>query len=208
MSKRSVILIIFLFVVLTGCNNVQGNDLKSSFDSDTRKNIENIIDQYQKENKDKNSNNKIDYSNKKLKKIYLAGGCFWGLEAYMERIYGVANAISGYANGKTTNPTYEEVSHNNTNHAETVEVLYSPELISLEKIIEYYLKVIDPTSKNKQGNDQGSQYRSGIYFTDPKEKTTIEDILKREQNKYIKKIVIEVESLKNFYKAEEYHQDY
>lgn len=101
----------------------------------------------------------------------------------MEKVYGVADAVSGYANGKTENPTYEDISYKNTGHAETVKVDYDPERISLEKILDYYLLVVDPTSLNKQGNDRGTQYRSGVYFTDDNEKKVIEERLKKEQER-------------------------
>lgn len=155
-----------------------------------------------------NPNEDVDYSNAELKKIYLAGGCFWGVEAYMTRVYGVADAISGYANGTTQNPKYEDVLHQNTGHAETVEVSYDPSKVSLEKILFDYLKIVDPTSVNKQGNDRGSQYRTGIYYTDENEKSVIEAVLAKEQEKYSRPIVIEVLPLDNFGPAEEYHQNY
>lgn len=155
-----------------------------------------------------NPNADVDYSNAELKKIYLAGGCFWGVEAYMTRVYGVADAISGYANGTTQNPKYEDVLHQNTGHAETVEVSYDPSKVSLEKLLFDYLKIVDPTSVNKQGNDRGSQYRTGIYYTDENEKSVIEAVLAKEQEKYSRPIVIEVLPLDNFGPAEEYHQNY
>ncbi len=142
------------------------------------------------------------------KTIYLAGGCFWGIEAYMERIDGVKDAVSGYANGSTDHPSYEDLLYRNSGHAETVKVDYDPEIISLNTIVKYYLKVVDPTSLNKQGNDRGTQYRTGIYYTDESEKSVIEELLKEEQQKYSKPIVIEVMPLNHFYEAEEYHQDY
>lgn len=141
------------------------------------------------------------------KTIYLAGGCFWGLEAYFERIGGVVDAVSGYANGKTENPAYEDVIRG-SGHAETVKVTYDPERISLDDILQYYFRVIDPTSLNKQGNDRGAQYRTGVYYTDPSERSIIEKALAAEQKKYKKPIVVENLSLNNFYEAEEYHQDY
>ena len=153
-----------------------------------------------------NPNKNIDYSKSKLKKIYLAGGCFWGIEAYMERIYGVFDAVSGYANGNTKNPKYEDLLYNNSGHAETVEVIYDPSKVSLEKLLYDYLKVVDPTSLNKQGNDRGTQYRTGVYYTDESEKDVIQSVLANEQKKYTDKIVIEVLPLDNFTKAEEYHQ--
>lgn len=155
-----------------------------------------------------NPNKNIDYSKSKLKKIYLAGGCFWGIEAYMERIYGVFDAVSGYANGNTKNPKYEDLLYNNSGHAETVEVIYDPSKVSLEKLLYDYLKVVDPTSLNKQGNDRGTQYRTGVYYTDESEKDVIQSVLANEQKKYTDKIVIEVLPLDNFTKAEEYHQNY
>lgn len=149
-----------------------------------------------------------DVSSEDLSTIYFAGGCFWGLEAYMEKLYGVYDAVSGYANGKTVDPTYKEVSTGETGHAETVKVSYDPNKISLDKLIRYLLMVIDPTSVDKQGNDIGSQYRTGIYYVDENDRQVIEHRLKKEQAKYDKKIVVEVEKLDNFYEAEDYHQDY
>lgn len=143
-----------------------------------------------------------------LKTIYFAGGCFWGIEGYMEKIYGVYDATSGYANGKTENPTYEEVSTGETGHAETVKVQYEPKKISLEKLLSYFLMAVDPTSLNKQGNDEGTQYRSGIYYVDDSDRDIIVEKLKKEQQKYDEKIVVEVKKLNNFYNAEDYHQDY
>lgn len=142
------------------------------------------------------------------KEIILAGGCFWGVEAYFERIDGVIDVISGYANGDYRNPTYEEVVYNNTNHAEAVKVTYDPEQVSLEKILEHYLRIIDPTSLNKQGNDQGTQYRTGIYYIDAADKPIIDDMLKKEAKKYNMPIVVENEPLTGFDLAEDYHQDY
>ena len=142
----------------------------------------------------------------KTKVIHLAGGCFWGLEAYMQKLNGVEDAISGYANGKTENPTYYDL--HTSGHAETVKVIYKPEIISLEDLLTHYLRVVNPVSVNKQGNDVGTQYRSGIYYTDNNEKKIIDNILKKEQTKHDKPIAIEVLPLKHFFEAEEYHQDY
>ncbi|MDO5356753.1 MAG: bifunctional peptide-methionine (S)-S-oxide reductase MsrA/peptide-methionine (R)-S-oxide reductase MsrB [Conchiformibius sp.] len=142
------------------------------------------------------------------KTIYLAGGCFWGLEAYFQRIDGVVDAVSGYANGKTEKPSYEDVVHRDTGHAETVKVVYDPAKLSLDDILQYYFRVIDPTSLNKQGNDRGTQYRTGVYYTDPSERDTIAAALAAEQKKYTQKIVVENLPLQRFDDAEEYHQDY
>ena len=138
--------------------------------------------------------------------IYLAGGCFWGLEAYMERIQGVTDAVSGYANGKGDTTNYQLL--HATDHAETVKVTYDPDKISLDKLLQYYFRVIDPTSINKQGNDRGRQYRTGIYYQNEQDKAVIEAALKTLQSKYQAPIQIEVEPLKNYVEAEEYHQDY
>ena len=143
-----------------------------------------------------------------LETIYLAGGCFWGLEEYFQRIDGVVDVTSGYANGNIENPTYNDVSHKNTGFAETIEIKYDPTKIDLTELLLYYFKVIDPTSVNKQGNDIGSQYRTGIYYTDEKSVDEINKVIEVEQKKYDKPIVVEVLPLKNFYKAEDYHQDY
>ncbi|MDC2824441.1 bifunctional peptide-methionine (S)-S-oxide reductase MsrA/peptide-methionine (R)-S-oxide reductase MsrB [Rodentibacter pneumotropicus] len=141
-----------------------------------------------------------------LREIYLAGGCFWGVEAYMERIYGVKDAVSGYANGNTDKTSYALLGV--TDHAEAVKVTYDANQISLDKLLQYYFKVIDPTSVNKQGNDRGRQYRTGIYYLDTADKAEIEHAIATLQTKYKSKIQIEVEPLKNYTEAEEYHQDY
>lgn len=166
------------------------------------------------------NNSKIESINKKgevyynaqgkpinTRTIYLAGGCFWGIEAYMERVDGVIDAVSGYANGGTTNPSYEQVIAG-SGHAETVKVTYDADKTDLDTILKYYFRVIDPTSLNKQGNDRGVQYRSGIYYTDSKDKAVIDDAVKEVQSKYKQKVVVENKALDNFYLAEMYHQDY
>ena len=141
--------------------------------------------------------------------IYLAGGCFWGVEAYMERVNGVVDVVSGYANGddEQPNPSYEDVIRG-SGHAETVKVTYDADKTDLDTILKYYFRVVDPTSVNKQGNDRGVQYRSGIYYTDQEDKAVIDAALKRVQAQYKQKIVVEHEALDNFYLAEMYHQDY
>lgn len=141
--------------------------------------------------------------------IYLAGGCFWGVEAYMERITGVVDAVSGYANGDANlpSPSYEQVIRG-SGHAETVKVTFDADKISLEKLLTYFFRVIDPTSLNKQGNDRGVQYRSGIYYTDAADQAVIEKVIEAQQAKYKQQIVVEEQPLDNFYLAEMYHQDY
>ncbi|NME36804.1 bifunctional peptide-methionine (S)-S-oxide reductase MsrA/peptide-methionine (R)-S-oxide reductase MsrB [Fusobacterium sp. FSA-380-WT-3A] len=153
--------------------------------------------------------NKTEVTNSmNTKEIYLAGGCFWGVEAYFERINGVVDAQSGYANGKTENPKYEDVVYRGTGHAETVHVIYDTTKIDLATLLQYYFRIIDPTSVNKQGNDRGTQYRTGIYYTDENDREIIQKELDELQKGYKKKIVVENKKLENFYLAEDYHQDY
>jgi methionine-S-sulfoxide reductase len=142
------------------------------------------------------------------REIYLAGGCFWGLEKYLSLIPGVSSTEVGYANGKTQSPSYEDVCHRNTGHAETVKVLYNPQKISLSFLIAQFFDVIDPTSINRQGNDVGTQYRSGIYYTDNNDEPVIRESIRLLQEKYNKPIAIEVTGLEQYYTAEEYHQKY
>lgn len=143
-----------------------------------------------------------------INRIYLAGGCFWGVEGYFKRIKGVVDTECGYANGNTKNPSYEDVCRKNTGHAEAVRIDFDDNIISLEDLLIYYFRIIDPISVNKQGNDVGTQYRTGIYYTDEEQLPIINDALKREQKKYIDKIAVEVLEIENFYDAEEYHQNY
>lgn len=155
-----------------------------------------------------NPNVNLSFDEDKLAEIYLAGGCFWGVEAYMERVYGVYDVTSGYANGNTENPTYDDVVRKNTGHAETVHVLYDPERVPLEKLLTHFFGIIDPTSVNQQGNDRGTQYRTGVYYTNEADKEVIDKVIAKEQERYDDPIVTEVEPLDNFTLAEEYHQDY
>ena len=150
----------------------------------------------------------VQIADSDLRELYLAGGCFWGVEAYMSRINGVYDVTSGYANGEGENPTYKEVVRGNRGFAETVHVKYDPKQVSLQKLLTDYFRVIDPTSVNKQGNDQGVQYRTGIYYTDAEDAEVIQQAVSEEQEKYSKPIVTEVLPLQNYYLAEEYHQDY
>lgn len=143
-----------------------------------------------------------------MKKIYLAGGCFWGLQKYMDQFDGIISTTVGYANGKTENPTYEDVKSQASDHSETVEVIYDPSIISLKEILEKYYVVIDPTSLNKQGEDEGRSYRTGIYYTDNADLIVIEEVTDSIQAKTTEKVVVEIEPLKGFYPAEEYHQKY
>ncbi len=143
-----------------------------------------------------------------MKEIALAGGCFWGVDEFFSRKEGVLSTKSGYSNGQVENPTYEEVCTGKTGHAETVYVQYDESRISLETILEKFFKVIDPTSLNRQGNDIGTQYRTGIYYIDVNDKEAIDNFIESKRSKYNGPIVVEVEPLNNFFDAEEYHQDY
>lgn len=147
-------------------------------------------------------------NNDNLHTIYLAGGCFWGIEAYMKKLPGVRDTDVGYANGNTENPTYEQVCYDNTGHAETVKVVYAPALISTEQLLDGFFKVVDPTSINRQGNDRGSQYRSGIYYVDEADKAIAESAAARQKENYKDPVVTEILPLNQFYLAEDYHQDY
>ena len=144
----------------------------------------------------------------KLKVIYLAGGCFWGVEAYISRLKGVNQTEVGYANGNDLAPTYEKVCSGKTGHTETVKVTFNPKIISLTEILDEYFKIIDPFSLNRQGADIGTQYRTGIYWQDPKDKKTVIDFLRQKQRDLSQRIVVEAHEIYNFYTAEEYHQKY
>ncbi len=145
---------------------------------------------------------------KKNKSIYLAGGCFWGTEHYFKQVEGVTETEVGYANGHKDNPTYKEVCTDLTGFAETVHVSYNPDVVSLEFLLKLYFKAIDPVSVNQQGHDTGTQYRTGIYYTDAADLDTINKVYAEEQAKYDQPFAVERLPLKNFYSAEDYHQDY
>lgn len=142
------------------------------------------------------------------KEIYLAGGCFWGAEHYLKRIYGVTFTQTGFANGNGVNPSYKAVYTDTTGFAETVLVRYDPELLSLSFLLEMYFKAIDPLSVNKQGEDCGTRYRTGIYYSDPADLATIRYIFEGEERAAGQKLAVEVLPLTNYYPAEEYHQAY
>lgn len=142
------------------------------------------------------------------KTIYLAGGCFWGVEKYISLIPGVLKTEVGYANGKTENPTYEQVCRNNTGHSETVKVKYDADKLPLKLLLAKFFEVIDPTSVNKQGNDRGVQYRTGIYYIQSEDKMEIQEALQTLQRRYEKPVVVEAIPLENYCPAEEYHQNY
>ena len=142
------------------------------------------------------------------REIYLAGGCFWGLQKYLDQFNGVIYTEAGYANGPGEKaPSYEDVC-SSSGHAETVRVVYDDERISLKQLLVYYFMVIDPVSVNRQGNDIGIQYRTGIYYTDESVLDDIRAVYAREEEKAGQPLTVEVKKLENYYEAEEYHQGY
>ncbi|MBF7076503.1 peptide-methionine (R)-S-oxide reductase MsrB [Streptococcus sp. HF-100] len=141
-----------------------------------------------------------------MAEIYLAGGCFWGLEEYFSRITGVTDTTVGYANGQVESTNYQLI--HQTDHAETVQVTYDENLVSLREILLYYFRVIDPLSINKQGNDVGRQYRTGIYYTKDIDVSVINEVVKEQERQFGQKIAVEVEPLRHYVLAEDYHQDY
>ncbi len=143
-----------------------------------------------------------------MSEIYLAGGCFWGTQHYLRQINGVIDTCAGYANGNTDNPTYKEVYTDTTGYAETVRVEYNPDIISLELLLSLYFDSIDPTSLNKQGGDEGTRYRTGIYYTSTADLPTIRKVYAEVEERIGEPLAVEVEPLRGFYPAEEYHQDY
>ncbi len=142
-----------------------------------------------------------------MRTIYLAGGCFWGVEKYLEQFSGIAGTEVGYANGGTVKPSYEEVCAG-SGHAETVKVDYDEKILSLTDLLEKYFQVIDPLSVNRQGNDVGAQYRTGIYCTDPGDLPVIAAFMEKKGQEYADPLAVETGLLENYYPAEEYHQKY
>lgn len=185
---------LLLLIFAVACGNVSGTDGESSGEATTTRSL--------------NPNDAIDYSDSELQTIYLAGGCFWGIEAYVSRLHGVQDVTVGYANGTGENPTYEDVIRQDRGFVEAVEVTYDPERIQLSKLLDDFFKVIDPTSLNKQGNDVGINYRTGVYYVNEEDLPIINAAIERQQLKYEEPIVTEVMPLENYYLAEEYHQDY
>ena len=145
-----------------------------------------------------------------MKTIYLAGGCFWGVQKYLDLQKGVVSTVVGYANGKAEfpTPTYEQVKSQQSGHAETVKVEFDENIISLTELLEKYFLVIDPISVNKQGGDIGISYRTGIYYAEADQLPDIEAVYAKIQAGHAEKLAVEVGPLENFYPAEEYHQKY
>jgi peptide methionine sulfoxide reductase msrA/msrB len=142
----------------------------------------------------------------KKKEIYLAGGCFWGVEAFLKKVPGVLETQAGYANGKTAETSYYEIGR--TGHSEAVKVIFDGEIISLPRLLEYFFAVIDPTTKNRQGNDIGTQYRTGIYFLAEEDGVHARRFLSNYQKFYKEKLRVELLPMENYVPAEDYHQDY
>lgn len=145
-----------------------------------------------------------------LQSITLAGGCFWCLDAVFTRVRGVTAVQSGYANGAVANPSYEQVCTGRTGHAEAVRVTFDPAQINLREILEIFFATHDPTALNRQGNDVGTQYRSGIYYSDPAHEAVARDVLREleQGGHYGAPVVTEVCPLTAYWPAEDYHQDY
>lgn len=141
-----------------------------------------------------------------IKKVYLAGGCFWGMEGYFKQLNGIIKTEVGYSNGKTAKTSYKEIK--NTDHAEVIYLEYDNSKISFNEILNHYFRIIDPTSINKQGGDIGRQYRTGIYFVDNDTELHAKNFINEAQKNYSKPIVVEVEQVSNYIVAEEYHQKY
>ena len=143
-----------------------------------------------------------------IKEIYLAGGCFWGTEHYFKQIDGVISTDVGYANGTTLNPSYEEVYTDTTGHAECVHIVYDAEVVALELLIRMFFRSIDPTSLNRQGEDCGTRYRTGIYYIDNADIDIIKQVYNEVEVLVGEPLAVELMPLQSFYAAEEYHQDY
>ena len=142
-----------------------------------------------------------------MRSIYLAGGCFWGMQKYFDQFEGVLSTQVGYANGPDRAPTYQEVCRN-SGHAETVRIDYDEGKLSLDKLLDLFFLVIDPLSINKQGGDEGIQYRTGVYYTNPDQLPMIQAAFEKEATKVGSPLAVELLPLTNFFPAEEYHQKY
>lgn len=185
---KKILLLMIVFMIL-GCTKVEENKQTEVYDM-----------------------NQVGIDTSYVKKegvevIYLAGGCFWGVEKLAQSISGVIDAVSGYANGSGVNPTYQAVCEGTTGFKEAVRVEYDPSVVSLETILYAYFSVIDPTMQNRQGNDIGTQYQTGIYYSDEEAMKTVEKVVETVKARN-SKFLVEIKPLSNFYEAEEYHQNY
>ena len=143
-----------------------------------------------------------------MKEIHFAGGCFWGAERYLQLISGVVRTEVGFANGNTPDPTYEQVYTDATGYAETVRVQYDPAVVSLRFLTGLFFKAIDPLSLNRQGHDVGTRYRTGIYWSDPADEAVVREVAQGVARELGQPLAVELEPLRNFFPAEEYHQNY
>lgn len=143
-----------------------------------------------------------------MKTIFLAAGCFWGAQHYLKQIRGVVETETGFANGNTENPTYKEVYTDRTGYAEAVRVVFDPEVLPLRKLLNLYFDCIEPTSVNRQGEDEGTRYRTGIYYIEPEDCLLIKEVFDEVQRNYSAPLAVEVEPIRNFFPADESHQDY
>lgn len=142
-----------------------------------------------------------------MKEIYFAGGCFWGTEMVFSKVPGVLKTVVGYANGSTKNPKYEDVCNNETGHRETVKAIYDEKKIKINQLLDIFFLIIDPTLKNRQGNDIGSQYQTGVYYISKEDAKDIKNYFKKKIEE-IPGLAVELKELENFWDAEPYHQDY
>jgi len=138
----------------------------------------------------------------------LAGGCFWGVEELVRTLPGVVDTTVGYAGGTFDNPQYEDVKTGRTGHAESLQIVFDPEKISYDEILDFFFRLHDPTTANRQGNDIGTQYRSAIFYHDDAQRDAAKKAIDRAQPKWPRPIVTEVVPFTNFFEAEDYHQDY
>ena len=143
-----------------------------------------------------------------MEKFVLAGGCFWCLDSAYVQFKGITHVTCGYTGGKSPNPTYEQVCDGNTGHAEVVSIEFDPSVITSDDVLDIFFTVHDPTQLNRQGNDIGTQYRSGMFYSSPEQKQAFESAIERAKEIWGESIVTEVSQLGEFFEAEEYHQDF
>ncbi len=141
-------------------------------------------------------------------KIYFGAGCFWGVQYYFDQVPGVIETTAGYSDGTTHNPSYEQVCTGKTGHAEIVEVVFDPQIVSLDTLVRHFFRIHDPTQLNRQGPDVGSQYRSIILYTDEEQKAMAEHVMEEVASNHENPIATELQALEEFYPAEEYHQKF
>ena len=152
----------------------------------------------------------MNENTKKTEAAIFAGGCFWGVEKIIQDIPGVIDTAVGYIGGTTINPTYKEVCSGTTNHAEAVKIVFDPEIVSYATLLDFFFRMHDPTTKNRQHNDIGTQYRSAIFYTNDIQRKTAEETKTKydESGRFSKPIVTEITKASEFFIAEDYHQDY